>query len=81
MSASPTTVPELTPDSIIERLHRQLDTDRDDGLLAGCDETLLDNVIVQSVHGLWEESRIKTYVPVLALRRARDQIRAATSER
>lgn len=41
----------------------------------------LDRVVESTVRGMWFDSLIKTYVPVLALRHARESIRAAALER
>jgi hypothetical protein len=75
------TNPELTEDVVERRVHRQLETDREDGILIDCDDSLITSAAAQSVHELWGTSRIKTYLPVLALRRARDQIQATAGLR
>lgn len=66
---------ELTPESIMDRLRHQLETDCEVGLIAPCSDDDLARAVSDSVQALWNESRIKTYVPILALRRARDEIR------
>ncbi len=67
---------DLTPEAIMERLRRQLEADCELGLFAPCTAAELDEVARASVQALWAESRIKTYVPILALRRARNAIGA-----
>jgi hypothetical protein len=65
----------MTPESIMDQLSRQLETDAETGVIAWCDRDDMARVVADSVQTLWTESRIKTYIPVLALRRARDEIR------
>lgn len=57
------------------RLRRQLDADCELGLFAPCMEDDLTRVVSDSVQSLWAESSIKLYLSILALQRARDQIR------
>jgi hypothetical protein len=38
------------------------------------EDTVLDRVVDQAVRGLWQ-SRVKTFVPILALRQAREVLR------
>jgi hypothetical protein len=42
---------------------------------------MIDRVVTESVHTMWADSRIKTYLPVLALRRARVEIQATAALR
>lgn len=65
---------QVTPEFLTQRVRRQLDADCDLGRFQPCPATLLDQVAAQSVHQLWDESRIKTFVPVLALRQAREAL-------
>jgi hypothetical protein len=57
-----------TPESIIAQVRRQLAGDSRFGTSISTD--MLDLVADRAVRELWD-SRVKTYVPVLALRRAR----------
>ena len=60
------------PESIIAQVRRQL---TDDAPLDRAGETtLLDSVAERAVRELWS-SRVKTFVPVLALRQAREVLR------
>ena len=62
-----------TPEPIIAQVRRQL---ADDPVLdMPLEPGLLDHVAERAVRELWE-SRVKTYVPVLALRQAREILRA-----
>ena len=70
---------DLTPDALINRLRRQLDADCELGLVERCSEETLDRVVTQIVMSLWEASRVKTYLPILALRKAREEIRAVAT--
>jgi len=58
-----------TPESIIAHVRRQLATDAPRVMML--EPTVLDQVAERAVGELWG-SRIKTFVPVLALRQARD---------
>ena len=73
--------PDITEPGVIETVRRQILTDQEIGLIADCDETTIDRVVTTSVRTLWSDSRIKTYLPVLALRRARDEIQATAGLR
>ena len=66
---------QLTLDSIMDGLCRQLDSDTQNGVIGRCNRDDMTRVVNDCVQSLWSESRIKTYIPVLALRRARDEIR------
>jgi hypothetical protein len=58
-----------TPEPIIAQVRRQL---ADDPVLGTpLEPSLLDHVAERAVRELWE-SRVKTFVPVLALRQARE---------
>ena len=71
-AASPFAQMPTSPESIIAQVRRQL---TDDAPLGRTAETgLLDHVAERAVHELWG-SRIKTFVPVLALREARELLR------
>jgi hypothetical protein len=60
-----------TPQAIVSQIRRQLDADtRQDAV----PESLLDRLADQAVRQLWD-SRVKTFVPVLALRQAREWLR------
>lgn len=61
-----------SPEPIIAQVRRQLTDDAPLGRTA--ETTLLDLVAERAVRELWE-SRIKTFVPVLALREAREVLR------
>ena len=61
-----------TPEPIIAQVRRQL-TD-DPVLTTPLEANLLDDVAERVVRELWE-SRVKTFVPVLALRQAREMLR------
>jgi hypothetical protein len=70
--------PDISEYSVMQTVRRQIHTDQEIGLVARCDERTIERVVTESVHQMWTDSRIKTYLPVLALRRARDEIRATT---
>ena len=57
-----------TPEAIIVRLQRDA---RDDPRLAAIPATTRDQSIERAVQELWATSRVKTFLPVLALRQAR----------
>jgi hypothetical protein len=61
-----------TPEPIIAQVRRQLADD--DGVGARVPTGVLDRVADQAVRELWS-SRVKTFVPVLALRTARERLR------
>lgn len=73
--------PELTEATVEARVQRQLHTDCEDGIIVPVDDAQIARTAAACVHDLWTTSRIKTYLPVLALRRARDQIQAAAGLR
>jgi hypothetical protein len=71
-SANPFAQMPITPEPIIAQVRRQL---ADDAPLDSSVETaLLDHVAERAVRELWG-SRVKTFVPVLALREARAALR------
>ncbi len=61
-----------TPQAIVTQIRRQLDAET--GQNGEVSESLLDQVADQAVRQLWD-SRVKTFVPVLALRQAREWLR------
>ena len=61
-----------TPESIIAQMRRQLNDDA--SRVMTVEPTVLDQVAERAVRELWG-SRIKTFVPVLALRQAREILR------
>jgi hypothetical protein len=61
-----------TPEPIIAQVRRQLVADAPPGMTVTT--TVLDHVAERAVRELWE-SRVKTFVPVLALRTAREMLR------
>jgi hypothetical protein len=61
-----------TPESIIAQVQRQLADDASRVMML--EPTILDQVAERAVRELWG-SRIKTFVPVLALRQAREILR------
>jgi hypothetical protein len=70
--ATPFAQTPATPEPIIAQVRRQL---ADDPVLGTpLEPTLLDRVADRAVRELWE-SRVKTFVPVLALRQAREILR------
>ena len=65
-----------TPEPIIARVRRQLADEAWTGLVSH--GPVLDRVADHAVRELWG-SRIKTFVPVLALRQAREMLRTCVS--
>jgi hypothetical protein len=61
-----------TPESIVAQVCKQLRDDYPEGLDARGNP--LDARVESVVHDLWQ-GRVKTFVPVLALREAREQLR------
>jgi hypothetical protein len=61
-----------TPQAIVTQIRRQLDADT--GQNGKVSESVLDRVADEAVRQLWD-SRVKTFVPVLALRQAREWLR------
>jgi hypothetical protein len=68
-SANPFAQAPATPEPIIAQVRRQLE--RDGLAMPG---GTLDGVVDRAVRELWQ-SRVKTFVPVLALRQAREMLR------
>jgi hypothetical protein len=62
----------LTATALATRVREQLESERTRGAFAGCADAVLDEAATRSVAGLWATSRIKTYLPILALRRAHE---------
>ncbi len=71
-AASPFAQMPATPEPIIAQVRRQLADDAPRVMTV--ETTILDQVADQAVRELWG-SRIKTFVPVLALRQAREILR------
>lgn len=65
----------LTPESMMTGLRRQLEADAAQGTRSPWPDGAVDRVVTDTVESLWRDSRIKTYLPVLALRQARDTLR------
>jgi hypothetical protein len=70
---------ELTPEAVTSRVRQQLADDCELGLATPRPDDELDRIAAHSVQVLWDESRIKTFLPVLAIRHARDAIRATSA--
>jgi len=71
-AANPFAQAPTTPEPIIAQVRRQLADDAWPGLAV--QSTVLDRVADRAVRDLWE-SPVKTFVPVLALRQAREVLR------
>ncbi|HVL23013.1 MAG TPA: hypothetical protein VM450_02965 [Thermomicrobiales bacterium] len=71
---------DMTLETITTRVRHQLDADCDAGLIAPRPGAELDRIAARSVASLWDSSRIKTYLPILALRHARNEIHATDNE-
>jgi hypothetical protein len=67
---------QVSPESITTRLCQELQDDCERGLLPACERDEVDRVVQHTVQALWEHSTIKTFLPVLALRQAREQLQA-----
>lgn len=74
--ANPFAQTPLTPDPVIAQVRRQLLAETEDGRPS--DETLVDGLVDRVVRELWN-SRVKTFVPVLALRETRELLRVERS--
>jgi hypothetical protein len=70
---------DMTLETITTRVRHQLDADCEVGLIAPRPSVELDRIAARSVAALWESSRIKTFLPIIALRQARDELRAGAS--
>jgi hypothetical protein len=64
----------LSPETVRTTIRRQLEADTQLGLVQRCEPAQLESIIARSVDALWAESRIKIFLPVLALRHARDEL-------
>jgi len=71
-SANPFAQVSITPEPVIAQVRRQLADEAWSGLVSH--GPVLDHVADRAVRELWG-SRIKTFVPVLALRQAREMLR------
>jgi hypothetical protein len=69
---------ELTPEAVTSSVRQQLAADRELGLMTPRPDDELDQIATLTVQALWDQSRIKTFLPVLAIRHARDTIRATS---
>lgn len=58
----------------------QAEARRDASLTCLISTTELDRVVESTVRDLWHDSPVKTFVPVLAMRQARESVLAATRE-
>jgi hypothetical protein len=67
----------MTVETVIDTVRRQLNADCDVGLFALYPSGEMDLIAARSVESLWERSRIKAFIPLLALREAREQLRLA----
>jgi hypothetical protein len=66
----------LTPEAIIARVRKDLERDCEVGRFDPCPPPeAVDQVVSVAVNGLWQ-SRVKTFVSLLALREAREQLGA-----
>ncbi len=72
---------ETTLETVTTRVRHQLDADCELGLFPAHADDELDRIAARSVESLWGTSRIKTFLPIFALRHARDEIRASTTTR
>lgn len=64
----------VTPEIIIARLQRELRADPRQRAVA---PARLDATIAQTVRELWDQSRVKTFVPLLAMRETRERLARA----
>jgi hypothetical protein len=67
--------PVQTAEAMTAQVRMHLERTYPDGLPPGVD---LATIALSAVEGLWQ-SRVKTFVPVLALRDARDMLRTASN--
>ncbi len=70
---------QLSPETVIAGVHRQLDDDCERGRFAPCADKELDRVATETVQAMWAPSRIKTFLQVLALRQAREKLQLTTN--
>ena len=71
-AANPFAQSPLTPEPVIEQVRRQLRAEAAADWPSG--DTLVDGLVDRVVRGLWS-SRVKTFVPILALRESRELLR------
>ena len=67
---------ETTVEALVSTVRRQLDADCELGLFSHCPPSKLDQIAAHSVESLWDRSRIKAFLPLLALRQAREELRS-----
>lgn len=78
MQASPFASQEdTTVEALVSTVRRQLDADCELGLFSHCPPSTLDQIAARSVELLWGRSRIRAFLPLLALRQAREELRYA----
>jgi len=70
---------QLSPEAVIAGVRRQLDDDWTLGRFPSCSQQERDRVAAETVDAMWPTSRIKAFLPVLALRRARERLQTAGS--
>jgi hypothetical protein len=70
---------DLTPELATQRVRHQLDADRAQGFIAPHPDATLDRDAARSVERLWAASRIKTFLPILAARQARETLQASAA--
>ncbi len=66
-------------DEIVARLRREAAADA--RLRARVSTAALDHLIAEAAGSFWQESRVKTLVPLLAMRRVRERLGIAVDER
>lgn len=79
--SSPTQNDALTPEDLIATVRRDLEDGRTVGSLSNVDDAELDRITAESVHALWNYSRVKSFLPVLSIRRARQRLENAVASR
>ena len=67
----------LSPEGVTAGVRRQLDEDWACGHFPACSQHERDCVAAETVDALWPTSRIKAFLPILALRRARERLQSA----
>jgi hypothetical protein len=67
----------LSPEGVIAGVCRQLADDCTRGRVPSCSPEARARVAAETVDALWPTSRIKAFLPVLALRRARERLQTA----
>ncbi len=68
-----------SPETVIAKVRRQRDDDCELGRIAPCADKELDRAATETVQAMWASSRIKTFLQVLALRGAREQLQLTTN--